>query len=150
MRRLTSLALVAALGAVACAPDPLDTYSASDDVSTTLGALPTTVAPGSGPVETFPANGTTIDIRSLDNSFVPQTFEVEAGTEIRWINGGQNDHNVLPVDDALDWGVERDEFAPGDAYSRVFAEPGVFAYYCSIHGTKEAGMVGALVVTAPS
>ena len=50
---------------------------------------------------------------------------------------------MLPVDESLDWGVERDEFAPTDEYAHVFDQPGVYPYYCSIHGTEEAGMVGA-------
>ena len=89
-------------------------------------------------------------MRSLDNSFVVASVEIEAGTEVRWVNGGRNDHNVLPVDDTLDWGVERDEFEPTDEYAHVFDQPGVYPYYCSIHGTKEAGMVGAVVVTEPA
>ncbi len=40
-----------------------------------------------------------------------------------------------------------DEFRPGDVYDVVFADSGTFAYYCSIHGTKDAGMVGEIVVT---
>ena len=75
---------------------------------------------------------------------------VEAGTEVRWVNNGRNDHNVLPVDESLDWGVERDAFVPTDEYSHLFDQPGVYPYYCSIHGTKEVGMVGAIVVTEPA
>jgi plastocyanin len=31
----------------------------------------------------------------------------------------------------------------------VFTEPGIYAYYCSIHGTDVVGMVGSITVTAP-
>jgi plastocyanin len=48
------------------------------------------------------------------------------------------------------WGVERDEFVPTAEYSHLFDQPGVYPYYCSIHGTSEAGMVGATAVTEPA
>ena len=37
-------------------------------------------------------------------------------------------------------------FHPGDIYGHVFTTPGTFAYYCSIHGTAKAGMIGTVVV----
>jgi plastocyanin len=143
---------LALLGA-ACAPDPLDTYGDSDEVPATLAPLPTTTVPAGEDIEpapTFPSNGETVEVRALDNSFVAQSVEIEAGTEILWTNAGRNDHNVLPVDESLDWGVEREDFVPTDEYSRVFDQPGVYPYYCSIHGTKEVGMVGAVIVTEPA
>lgn len=152
-----------ALLVVACAPDQLDTYGAPTEIESsaaTLPPLPATTAPPARPesedsppvepVTTYPANGSTVVVRSLDNSFVAAVVEIEAGTEVRWINGGRNDHNVLPVDDALDWGVGREEFTPTDEYAHVFDQPGVFPYYCSIHGTKDVGMIGAIVVTEPA
>ncbi len=154
MRRVLLAGIGLALVAVACAPDPLDTYGVTDAAPATLPPLPTTTAPPAGeePASTpsFPANGTTVEIRALDNSFVAPSVEIEAGTEIRWLNGGRNDHNVLPVDETLDWGIERGEFAPTAEYSHLFDQPGVYPYYCSIHGTKEAGMVGAIVVIEPA
>ena len=154
MRRLVLGGICLALLGAACAPDPLDTYGVADAAPATLAPLPTTTAPPAGedvaPVPTFPANGATVEVRSLDNSFIAASVEVEAGTEIRWVNNGRNDHNVLPVDESLDWGVERDAFVPTDEYSHLFDQPGVYPYYCSIHGTKEVGMVGAIVVTEPA
>ena len=154
-----SLALVGA----SCAPDPLDTYSVADAPPATRAPLPTTTTTeptaetdaGGEPTEpepdpTFPPNGETVDVRSLDNTFILQDLEVVAGTEVRWINGGRNDHNVLPVDESLTWGVDRDTFVPGAEYAHVFDTPGVYPYYCSIHGTTEAGMIGAIIVTEPS
>jgi plastocyanin len=137
---------------VGCAPDRPDVYSAPDAPEATLPPLPTTTLPADGTSEvaaTFPANGKSVEVRSLDNSFIASAIEVEAGTEVNWINGGRNDHNILPVDESLGWGVDRGEFIPGSQYAHVFDQPGVYAYYCSIHGTKEVGMVGAVVVTSP-
>ncbi len=150
--------LLAATAVAGCAPDPPDVYSAGDAPPATLGVLPTTTVAAVGEdapeVVVYPANGETVDVRSLDNSFVTPsptpTLEIEAGTKVNWINGGRNDHNVLPVDESLTWGVERDAFAPGDTYAHVFDVPGVYPYYCSIHGNQDVGMVGAIIVTEPA
>lgn len=97
--------------------------------------------------ETFPPNGEVLGVRSLDNSFIDEVVEVEAGTEILWTNNGRNEHNVVPVDETEEWGVETTDFQPGDEYARVFDVPGEYPYYCSIHGTPEVGMTGTIVVT---
>lgn len=95
-------------------------------------------------------NGETVRVRSLDNSFRSEVVEIEAGTEILWTNDGRNEHDVLPADDAEEWGVTRESFEPGDEYRHVFLEPGTYPYYCSLHGTKEVGMIGTIIVTAPT
>lgn len=153
MKRLAVIGVLIALAGTACAPDPLDTYAAPAAAPDTRAPLPTTTLPAEGeeavPIPTFAPNGESVDVRSLDNSFIQATLEIEAGTEVNWINGGRNEHNILPVDETLSWGVLRDVFVPGATYARVFDQPGVFAYYCSIHGTTEAGMIGAVIVTEP-
>ena len=112
------------------------------DAATVVAAgttAPTTVAPA-------PPNGEVVQVRSLDNSYRLPDIEVVAGTEVWWTNNGRNDHNVLPVDETQTWGIDTEDFTPGDEYRRVFDTPGTYLYYCSIHGTKTAGMVGSIVV----
>lgn len=101
--------------------------------------------------ETIAPNGETVEVLSLDNNFIEQELTVSAGTEVKWVNNGRNDHNVLPDGDpeASKWGVLVDGFHPGDTYSHVFTEPGIYTYYCSIHGTADAGMYGTITVTEP-
>jgi len=171
VRRAVLVSVAVALVTASCAPDPLDTYAApdADEPPATRAPLPTTTAP---PIEAaadasdgseesaesaqpetdvvFEPNGETVDVRSLDNSFIQQDIEIEAGTKVNWINGGRNDHNVLPVDESLTWGVDRDTFVPGTQYAHLFDTPGVYPYYCSIHGTTEVGMVGTVIVTEPA
>ncbi len=169
MRRVALLSAALAVLGASCAPDPLDTYAAPDaDAPTaTRAPLPTTTpSAASEPVDqasgaagetvvpapdpTFEPNGETAEVRSLDNSFIQQDLTIEAGTEVDWINGGRNDHNIIPVDESLTWGIDRDTFVPGARYAHVFDAPGVFPYYCSIHGTADAGMIGAIIVTEPT
>jgi len=113
-------------------------------------------------IETVPANGEVVNIQALDNSFRPVDFEIAAGTEVMFDNRGRNDHNILPdtiKDDAgltallatdtspTAWGVASTDFVPGDTYSHLFNAPGVYNYYCSIHGAPGAGMYGTLTVS---
>ena len=159
------MSVAIALVGASCAPDPLDTYSVpgegADAPPATRAPLPTTTTTEPGgdavgesaeqePDPIFAPNGETVDVRSLDNSFIQQDIEIEAGTEVNWINGGRNDHNVLPVDESLNWGIDRDTFVPGIEYAYIFDTPGVYPYYCSIHGTTEVGMIGTVIVTEPT
>lgn len=145
-------AVVAALVALtaACGVDGPDAYSAPPDAAMTARTLPSTtaVAPGATlpPPDETPPNGEVVQVRSLDNTFRVADIEVVAGTEVWWTNNGRNDHNVLPVDESLNWGVDTEDFTPGDEYRHVFGVPGTYLYYCSIHGTKTVGMVGSVTV----
>lgn len=130
------------------APEPPAPEPAPDGGGGDESAAPP--PPTTEPAPVYAPNGQTVRVRSLDNSFRGETTEVVVGTEILWTNDGRNEHDVLPVDDSETWGALRDVFQPGDEYRHVFLEPGVYDYYCSIHGTKEVGMVGTIVVTAPS
>ena len=107
-----------------------DGASASGDTSTTEAAAPT---------------GVVVPVVTLDNSFRPQALEVHVGDAVEWENRGNNEHNVLSIE-GDDWGVQVTEFQPGDVYTHVFTEPGEYAYYCSIHGSEQAGMVGTITV----
>ncbi len=92
-------------------------------------------------------DGSEVQVSALDNTFRVANIQVKPGTTVVWENKGRNDHDVLPVAEAAAWGVQPEGFAPGDVYSTTFDEPGVYRYYCSIHGTTDEGMVGAVVVS---
>lgn len=114
---------------------------------TSVESADTTDVPDDGAGASVPANGEVVEVLTLDNNFRPEELEIVAGTAVRWDNGGRNDHNIVPVDDTQDWGVDIAEFTPGDVYEHVFTTPGTYAYYCTLHGTATAGMVGTVVVT---
>ena len=97
--------------------------------------------------ETVPPNGEVVTVLAIDNSFIDEVVEVEAGTEILWTNNGRNDHDVIPVDPTQEWGIEIEDFPPGAEYSYVFGAPGEYAYFCTIHGTETVGMTGTIIVT---
>lgn len=152
-----AVACAAALALAACGEDRDDSQRAAAAASTVAPASTTAAAPTEPPtadtatVETFPPNGESSKIVALDNNFLPQTLTVAAGTEVVFNNNGRNDHNIIPVGDleTVSWGVQAEVFKPKAVYSHVFGAPGTYVYYCTIHGTATAGMVGTIVVTEP-
>lgn len=101
---------------------------------------------GDGGGEALGGPGETVEVLAVDNSFRPEPLTVLAGTTVEWTNKGRNAHDIVPVDGSTSWGIALDDFGPAATYSHVFSEPGEYAYYCSVHGTKTAGMVGVVSV----
>lgn len=100
-----------------------------------------------GGSDTTLVEGVTENVDALDNSFAPEELTVAAGTEIVFTNRGRNDHNVIPADPDQDWSIEVDDFKPGTEATPVrLTEPGTYGFYCSIHGTPTAGMIGTITV----
>jgi plastocyanin len=126
-------------------------YRAGQTISTMGTIEPTSQA--AAPVVTGPAapvvepTGVVVPVIALDNSFRPQMIEISVGDEVLWENRGMNEHNVLSVV-AEGFGIEVADFQPGGVYSHVFAEPGEYSYFCSIHGNETVGMVGTIIVSA--
>ncbi len=112
--------------------------------------------------EAIESNGVVVDIDVLDNSFRPVDVTIEVGTRVTFTNVGRNEHNILPDSIANDgeltralaeasnpdvWGVASTDLPPGASYSHEFLAPGVYNFYCSIHGVPGKGMYGILTVT---
>ena len=91
-----------------------------------------------------------VEVAVKDNDFVPPAIRVNPGTTVKWVNQGRSPHDILPADPTQDFGgsfgVEAPKFQPGDEYEFRFDTPGVYRYYCSLHGTKSVGMIGEVVV----
>lgn len=103
-------------------------------------------ADGEAPPDAELLEGDAVEILAVDNVFDPEAARVAVGTEVTFRNSGRNDHNVVAEDEDAEWAVDVADFGPGDEASFTFDEPGVYRYYCSIHGTLTAGMPGVLVV----
>jgi plastocyanin len=87
-----------------------------------------------------------VTVDAVDNNFRPEYIEVSAGTTVTFDNRGRNVHNVIPAEEGAFETVEADDFEPEDSADIVFDEPGDYAYYCSLHGTATAGMIGGIRV----
>lgn len=111
------------------------------------GTSATTGTTGQGGADNVPTQSGEVAVSATDNNFDPETVKVTSGSKITWSNNGRNDHNVVPVEgDAF--GVDVQNFKPGQTYAANFDTPGTFHYYCSIHGTKDRGMIGTIEVVA--
>lgn len=142
---LVSAMAVSLLLVAGCGSDDAETTATSapagDETTTTAAPTPTTSDVAVEP------NGETFTIQAVDNSFVPEETTVAAGTEVIWENRGRNDHNIIPEDPDAAWRVDADAFGPtaiSDGF--VFTRAGTYRFYCSIHGTIDAGMPGVLIV----
>jgi plastocyanin len=97
------------------------------------------------PDDVVVVDGPGAQVTALDNTFRVADIQVKPGTTVTWTNKGRNDHDVLPAEGDA-WGVDAAGFTPGAVYTTTFDRPGVYHYYCSIHGTADSGMVGTVVV----
>lgn len=92
-----------------------------------------------------------VEVTARDNVFIKAYLEVSPGTEVTFVNKGEQGHNVFPAVDGAFPAIESDNFLPGEkgdyaSGTITFDEPGDYAYYCTLHGTKTKGMVGAIRV----
>jgi plastocyanin len=149
MRRtlgLGALGLLFAFTLVSCGDDGDGGNAADDASSDTTGADSTATTAGGDELEdVVVVDGAEADVKVLDNSFNDQNIQVATGTKVVWTNDGRQDHDIVPADGEA-FGVEPAGFGPDTVYEHTFDEPGTYRYYCSLHGTATAGMVGAVVV----
>jgi plastocyanin len=95
-----------------------------------------------------PVRSGEVAVAGTDNYFVDEEVTVTEGSDVVWTNEGRNQHNILPVD-GTPFEAETADFEPGESYRWTASVPGTYRYYCSIHGTATAGMVGTIQVVAP-
>jgi plastocyanin len=127
------------------AEDAAARLSSSDQVSGAALAESAEADEAAELSDVTPVSGDPAAVTARDNEFDIENIEVAAGTTVAWTNQGQQDHNIIPVDDG-EWGVDVSAFQPDAVYEHTFDEPGTYRYYCSLHGTEDAGMTGAVVV----
>ena len=77
------------------------------------------------------------EVAVRDNAFAPAAVAVPAGTTVTWRWEGEEEHNV--VGDGFASPVQT-----AGAFAHEFAEPGTYAYECTLHFF----MRGEVVVTA--
>jgi plastocyanin len=96
-----------------------------------------------------------VGIGMKDNFFTKDVVRIQPGDTVRWSNDGDTVHNAVAVDEA--WSVptrggedDPDDdglLVPGQTVTTTFDEPGVYEYYCTIHGTADGvGMFAVLLV----
>ncbi|MEI7887704.1 MAG: cupredoxin domain-containing protein [Actinomycetes bacterium] len=89
-----------------------------------------------------------VTITVKDNEFSPQYITVSPGTKVIFNNQGRNPHNVYPVASGEFQAIATDDLGPEEQAPLVIADPGMYPYYCTLHGTPKKGMNGRIQVVA--
>jgi len=100
--------------------------------SSTPSTLPGAGAAAGSTVTIFPA-GTTW-------KFQPETISVKAGSPITWINTTDVPHNIVFSNAAV---KSSDLFDKGKSFTTSLAQPGSYAYICSVHPDMKGTVVVA-------
>lgn len=95
-----------------------------------------------------PVQSGEVVVAAGDNTFTPQQVTVTEGSTVTFTNEGRNQHNVIAVADTP-FSAETASFEPGESFHWKASKPGVYHYFCSIHGTATAGMTGTIQVVEP-
>ena len=126
----------------------LDELAPNCSVKLSAAAIRRTLAKLTAPV----AQGT---VGMTDMGFVPPAITVDVGTKVVWKNSSPVIHNVVDdaskavstVDVKLPAGASPFDsgfMQPGQSFSRVFTQPGVYRYVCTLH--EGSGMKGVVIV----
>jgi copper-containing nitrite reductase/plastocyanin len=126
----------------------VDELAPNCSVKLSAAAIRRTLAKLTEPV----AQGT---VGMTDMGFVPAAITVNAGDKVVWKNSSPVIHNVVDdaskalsvVDVKLPSGAhpfDSGMLQPGQSYSRIFTEPGVYRYVCTLH--EGSGMKGVVIV----
>lgn len=95
------------------------------------------------PIENQP---TTTVIRITNFQFDPKEVTIEAGATIEWVD--EIGRHTIEADDGA---FQSDVLLKDGRFSRKFDQPGVFPYYCGLHGDKGGvDMSGVIKVVARS
>jgi len=76
-------------------------------------------------------NAARVTIKLTNFNFDPKEVTVKSGTTVEWINqSGQ--HSVVADEGSFD----SDVLEPGGRFERKYDRPGIYPYYCALHGEK--------------
>ena len=91
--------------------------------------------------------GKTVELDVRDNEYDAEVLTVPRGTRVKFVNVGRNDHNVIPSSDDDEFlHIPTSRLEPDESVGVWLNEPGKYRYYCSLHGTRAAGMRGVITV----
>lgn len=80
-----------------------------------------------------------------ESCFLPSSITIPAGATIVWMEMGLLDHNAVAAEDGS---FQSPLLRKGDSFEHTFSEPGVYPYYCALHGSRDGkGMAGTIIVT---
>jgi len=71
------------------------------------------------------------EVHIVDYGYQPGQIRVQQGAVVRWINSGDEGHDVTGSGPGGAW--RSGPLAQGESYQRQFALPGEYPYVCTIH-----------------
>jgi plastocyanin len=107
-----------ALGAVTTSCGSDGTASSS---STTTGAAPATVT-----------------VHIADGAFDPRRVEVAVGGSVTWVNDDVTSHQLASLAPNV---IQSPLIGKAGSYTRSFASPGEYRYYCNIHNSMKGEVI---------
>jgi plastocyanin len=117
-------------------------------VALAVVVLVTTACPKETPVtptNTQPDNSVGVSVS--DNQFTPEAVTIRPGEEVTWVWDGNSEHG-LQFNGSSTPSVQ--PVGKGNLYVRSFDNPGVYMYYCPVHGSGDvlgvSGMSGRVTV----
>lgn len=129
---------------------PTDTTTTATTATTPANSPADSPTPTESPTQTITptdAAGTVVTARGT--SFEPIRASVDPGETVVWVNestGSYSSHTVTSAafhDTAASWSFD-ETFEGGDSLSYTFESPGIYEYYCTIHG--KSSMCGVILV----
>jgi plastocyanin len=123
MKKMFLVAAVVAIAATACSSSADD----ANEVTTSSGGAVTT---------TVGSSDAAVSVKEF--AFSPGTITVAAGTAVTWTNNETGVAHTTTSDDGV-WNSQT--IQPGEDFTTVFADPGTFTYFCSIHPSMTATIV---------
>ena len=90
-----------------------------------------------------------VTIEMTDNVFTPENVRIDPGTKVTWVNLGRAAHQLDAYNRdgfGIDFDSDLVDFDPDGTYSFTFDTAGSYRYFCALHGSNVAGMIGAVVV----
>ncbi len=95
-----------------------------------------------GPAVTPAAAAGAVQVKMVDNRFLPAKLTVPVGTTVTWINDGANWHSLA----SIKGGFQSGSLKTGQSYSHTFDTPGTYSILCKLHARQ--GMTQTVEVTA--
>ncbi len=95
------------------------------------------------------ADGDDVTVQMFDNRFEFTEIAIPVGGSVTFVGAGRAPHNAVAGDGS--WSTETVfgtlNQMDGDAATLTFDEPGIYEFFCTFHGSVDAGgMVGTLTV----
>ncbi|SHG84186.1 cupredoxin domain-containing protein [Halobaculum gomorrense] len=119
------------------------TATATTDPTATATTDPTTTTR----VPTVVGEPTTATVELRGSAFTPLRLSVDPPVTVEWVNRDPYAHNVKSAafhETAAEWDYFSGNYGEGESASHTFRRPGVYEYFCTIHGT--GAMCGAVLV----